>query len=61
MIVSPEKVPIYAILLFGGPVVANHIRGGLTVGTKNNFIKLNAIPRIGVLVNQLRQALLYPA
>lgn len=32
----------------------NHIRGGLTVGGKENFIKLNAIPRIGILVNQLR-------
>ncbi|KAF4611691.1 hypothetical protein D9613_004209 [Agrocybe pediades] len=52
-----SKVPIYALLLFGGPVSVNHIRGGLTVGGKENFVKLNAIPRIGILVNQLRRLL----
>lgn len=45
---------MYAILLFGGPVTVNHVRGDLTVGNKENFIKLSAIPRIGILVNQLR-------
>ncbi|KAH9486308.1 Putative DEAH-box ATP-dependent helicase [Psilocybe cubensis] len=51
------KVPMYALLLFGGPVSVNHIRGGLTIGSKDNFIKLAAIPRIGILVNQLRRLL----
>ncbi|KAF9486472.1 P-loop containing nucleoside triphosphate hydrolase protein [Pholiota conissans] len=52
------KVPVYAILLFGGSVSVNdHVRGGLTVGTKDNYIKFRAIPRIGVLVNHLRRLL----
>lgn len=45
---------MYALLLFGGPVAVNHIRGGLTIGNKDSYIKLAAIPRIGILVNQLR-------
>lgn len=45
------KVPIYAILLFGGTVSVSPIGGGVTVG---KTIKLRAIPRIGVLVTQLR-------
>lgn len=45
---------MYALLLFGGPVSVNHIAGGLTVGSKNAYVKLKAWPRIGVLVNQLR-------
>ncbi|KAH9948231.1 P-loop containing nucleoside triphosphate hydrolase protein [Amylocystis lapponica] len=51
------EVPIYALLLFGGPVVVNHIGGGLTIGSKDSWIKLKAWPRIGVLVNQLRRLL----
>ncbi|PIL31325.1 hypothetical protein GSI_06023 [Ganoderma sinense ZZ0214-1] len=51
------EVPIYALLLFGGPVTVNHIGGGLTVGTKDCVIKLKAWPRIGVLVNHLRRLL----
>ncbi|THH29051.1 hypothetical protein EUX98_g5134 [Antrodiella citrinella] len=51
------EVPMYALLLFGGPVSVNHIAGGLTVGTKDAFVKLRAWPRIGVLVNQLRRLL----
>lgn len=51
------EVPIYGLLLFGGPVAVNHIGGGLTVGSKNAVIKLKAWPRIGVLVNQLRRLL----
>ncbi|KZT08749.1 P-loop containing nucleoside triphosphate hydrolase protein [Laetiporus sulphureus 93-53] len=51
------EVPVYALLLFGGPVLVNHIGGGLTVGTKDAIIKLKAWPRIGVLVNQLRRLL----
>lgn len=35
----------------------NHVRGGLAVGNKDNYIKLRAIPRIGILVNQLRYSL----
>ncbi|KAH8094722.1 P-loop containing nucleoside triphosphate hydrolase protein [Cristinia sonorae] len=51
------EVPMYALLLFGGPVSVNHIAGGLTVGTKDAFVKLRAWPRIGILVNQLRRLL----
>ncbi|OSD00833.1 P-loop containing nucleoside triphosphate hydrolase protein [Trametes coccinea BRFM310] len=51
------EVPIYALLLFGGPVSVNHIGGGLTVGTRDCFVKLKAWPRIGVLVNHLRRLL----
>ncbi|KAI0354638.1 P-loop containing nucleoside triphosphate hydrolase protein [Trametes cingulata] len=51
------EVPIYALLLFGGPVTVNHIGGGLTVGSKDCTIKLKAWPRIGVLVNHLRRLL----
>ncbi|KAJ6520085.1 P-loop containing nucleoside triphosphate hydrolase protein [Mycena sanguinolenta] len=51
------EVPLYALLLFGGPVAINHVGGGLTVGTKNSWIRLRAWPRIGVLVNQLRRLL----
>ncbi|KAJ7246262.1 P-loop containing nucleoside triphosphate hydrolase protein [Mycena haematopus] len=51
------EVPMYALLLFGGPVAINHIAGGLTVGTKGSCIRLRAWPRIGVLVNQLRRLL----
>ncbi|EPT05932.1 hypothetical protein FOMPIDRAFT_1026812 [Fomitopsis schrenkii] len=49
------EVPIYALLLFGGPVTVNHIGGGLTIGARDAFVKLKAWPRIGVLVNQLRR------
>ena len=49
-----NQVPLYAPLLFGGPVAVNHIAGGVTIGTKENWIKLKAWPRIGILVNQLR-------
>ncbi|KAI8990673.1 P-loop containing nucleoside triphosphate hydrolase protein [Trametes punicea] len=51
------EVPIYALLLFGGPVSVNPIAGGLTVGTNDCLIKLKAWPRIGVLVNHLRRLL----
>ena len=50
------QVPLYALLLFGGPVSVNHIAGGLTVG-KRHAIKLKAWPRIGILVNQMRRLL----
>ncbi|KAF7337468.1 p-loop containing nucleoside triphosphate hydrolase protein [Mycena sanguinolenta] len=51
------EVPLYALLLFGGPVAINHVGGGLIVGTKDSWIRLRAWPRIGVLVNQLRRLL----
>ncbi|KAJ6575382.1 P-loop containing nucleoside triphosphate hydrolase protein [Mycena capillaripes] len=51
------EVPLYALLLFGGPVSVNHVAGGLTIGTKDGWIRLKAWPRIGVLVNQLRRLL----
>lgn len=51
---SCNQVPMYALLLFGGPVSVNHIGGGLTVGKGGNIVKLKAWPRIGILVNQLR-------
>ncbi|TFK41870.1 P-loop containing nucleoside triphosphate hydrolase protein [Crucibulum laeve] len=51
------EVPLYALLLFGGAVSVNHVAGGVTIGTKDSFIKLKAWPRIGILVNQLRQLL----
>ncbi|KAG7099683.1 hypothetical protein E1B28_001507 [Marasmius oreades] len=51
------EVPLFAILLFGGPVSINHIGGGLTVRSKESIIKLKAWPRIGILVNQLRRLL----
>ncbi|KAL0068599.1 putative ATP-dependent RNA helicase ucp12 [Marasmius tenuissimus] len=51
------EVPLFAILLFGGPVSVNHVGGGLTVRSKDSNIKLKAWPRIGILVNQLRRLL----
>ena len=48
------KVPLYALLLFGGKVSTNRVAGGITIGSKDNWIKLKAWSRIGVLVNQLR-------
>lgn len=48
------EVPTYALLLFGGPVTVDHVKGGLTVKTSDGVLKLKAWPRIGVLVNQLR-------
>ncbi|KAJ4485738.1 P-loop containing nucleoside triphosphate hydrolase protein [Lentinula aciculospora] len=51
------EVPIWSILLFGGPVSINHVSGGLTVSTQDNKIKLKAWPRIGILVNHIRHLL----
>ncbi|KIJ21992.1 hypothetical protein PAXINDRAFT_159969 [Paxillus involutus ATCC 200175] len=51
------EVPMYALLLFGGPVSVNHVGGGLTVGNGDTRLKLKAWPRIGILVNQLRRLL----
>ncbi|TDL28076.1 P-loop containing nucleoside triphosphate hydrolase protein [Rickenella mellea] len=51
------QVPLFALLLFGGPVTVHHLGGGLSVGTSGTRVKLKAWPRIGVLVNQLRKLL----
>jgi len=47
-------VPMYAVLLFGGPLQINHIGGGIVVGGADNPVYIRSWPRIGVLVNQLR-------
>lgn len=47
-------MPLYGLLLLGGTVSVDHVKGGLTVGTKESWIRLKAWPRIGILVNQLR-------
>ncbi len=53
--VLPRKVPLYALLLFGGPIVVDHVRGGLTVGGRaEGTLRLRAWPRIAILVQQLR-------
>jgi len=51
------EVPLYALLLFGGPVSVNHVAGGVTIRSKDSWVKLKAWPRIGILVNQLRRLL----
>ena len=53
------KVPLYALLLFGGNVAVNHIGGGLVVGGREGTIRLRAWPRIGILVQQLRYEFLF--
>ncbi|KZV88008.1 P-loop containing nucleoside triphosphate hydrolase protein [Exidia glandulosa HHB12029] len=58
-----SEVPLYSILLFGGPISVNHVGGGLIIRTRvadddqGVDIKLKAWPRIGVLVNFLRRLL----
>ncbi|RDB29375.1 hypothetical protein Hypma_015909 [Hypsizygus marmoreus] len=51
------EVPLYALLLFGGPVSVNQIAGGVTIGGRESWVKLKAWPRIGILVNHLRRLL----
>ncbi|KAG8219599.1 P-loop containing nucleoside triphosphate hydrolase protein [Butyriboletus roseoflavus] len=52
------EIPIYGLLLFGGPVSVNHVGGGIVVGSVDSgTFKLKAWPRIGTLVNQLRRLL----
>ncbi|EKM84037.1 hypothetical protein AGABI1DRAFT_51702 [Agaricus bisporus var. burnettii JB137-S8] len=51
------EVPMYALLLFGGSLSIDHVKGGLNVSSGDAFLRLKAWPRIGVLVNQLRQLL----
>ncbi|EJD54594.1 P-loop containing nucleoside triphosphate hydrolase protein [Auricularia subglabra TFB-10046 SS5] len=58
-----SEVPLYSILLFGGPITVNHVGGGLVIRTRVSDddegvdIKLKAWPRIGILVNFLRRLL----
>ncbi|KAH9008329.1 P-loop containing nucleoside triphosphate hydrolase protein [Lactarius hengduanensis] len=52
------EVPLYALLLFGGPIAVDHVRGGLTVGGRaEGTLRLRAWPRIAILVQQLRRLL----
>ncbi|KAH8992445.1 P-loop containing nucleoside triphosphate hydrolase protein [Lactarius akahatsu] len=52
------EVPLYALLLFGGPIAVDHVRGGLTVGGRTEgTLRLRAWPRIAILVQQLRRLL----
>jgi hypothetical protein len=49
------EVPLFALLLFGGPITVQHFAGGVMLG-KDGFIKLRANTRIAVLCSQLRYA-----
>lgn len=53
------EVPLYALLMFGGPIDVNHVRGGLTVGRRGGegTMRMRAWPRIAILVQQLRRLL----
>ncbi|KAH9957470.1 P-loop containing nucleoside triphosphate hydrolase protein [Lactifluus volemus] len=52
------KVPLYALLLFGGHIAVDHVRGGLTVGGRvEGTLRLRAWPRIAILIQQLRRLL----
>lgn len=50
------EVPLFGLLLFGGPITINHWAGGIMVG-KAGEVKLKAGTRIGVLCSQLRSVL----
>ena len=56
------EVPLYALLLFGGPLHVDHAVGGVLVSTgaaasADAWVRMRANPRIGVLCRQLRQLL----
>jgi len=52
------EVPLYALLLFGGHITVDHVRGGLTVGGRTEgTMRLRTWPRIAILVQQLRRLL----
>ena len=56
------EAPLYALLLFGGPLYVDHEVRGITVSTglgagPDAWVKLRASARIGVLCRQLRQLL----
>ena len=50
------EVPLFALLLFGGPITVQHFAGGVMLG-KDGFIKLRANTRIAVLCSQLRSVI----
>jgi hypothetical protein len=54
-----RKVPLYVWLLFGGPIVMDHVRGGLIVGRQagEGTMRMRVAAhqsRIAILVQQLR-------
>ncbi|KAF5368409.1 hypothetical protein D9758_002162 [Tetrapyrgos nigripes] len=51
------EIPIWSVLLFGGPLTVHHVQNGLTVKAKDGSLKLQASGRIGSLANQLRRLL----
>ncbi|KAL4401098.1 putative ATP-dependent RNA helicase Ucp12 [Malassezia pachydermatis] len=56
------EVPLYALLLFGGPLYVDHEVGGMTISTgmepsADAWVRVRANSRIGVLCRQLRQLL----
>ncbi len=57
------EVPLFGLLLFGGRLKINHLAGGIGVGSnqakpgEENWVRLRANARIGVLCAQLRRLL----
>ncbi|EST07241.1 Helicase-associated domain protein [Kalmanozyma brasiliensis GHG001] len=59
------EVPLFGLLLFGGKLKINHFAGGIGIGTnqtgggdkEENWVRLRANARIGVLCAQLRRLL----
>ncbi|KAN0134348.1 hypothetical protein V8E53_007846 [Lactarius tabidus] len=53
---SAGLVPLYALLLFGGPIVVDHVRGGLIVGRQagEGTMRMRAWPRVAIIAQQLR-------
>lgn len=56
------EVPLYALLLFGGPLSVDHHAGGIAISTgtapsEHAWVRMRANTRIGVLCRQLRQLL----
>lgn len=56
------EAPLYALLLFGGPLYVDHEVGGITISTGTEaspdaWVRVRANTRIGVLCRQLRQLL----
>ncbi|PKI85085.1 RNA helicase [Malassezia vespertilionis] len=53
------EAPLYALLLFGGPLYVHHDMGGIAIATgaeadADGWVKLRASARVGVLCRQLR-------
>ncbi|SNX86353.1 probable Putative DEAH-box ATP-dependent helicase UM11114 [Melanopsichium pennsylvanicum] len=60
------EVPVFGLLLFGGKLKINHFAGGIVIGSnqatekgskEENWVRLRANARIGVLCAQLRRLL----